>query len=226
MSLQRPEKPHGTEGAHAAMKEIEEFKRALEEEFSKRSAALRADSDRFISDQIFLARRKTETKVHAIRAGHEKRYGLLLEKEKRRALLQVREDALDRISSFLEETTARVGLRIAALRGDRKTYGGVLSRLVMEALDALEDEAVILVLPGEGELVPGDERIKAVEESGTVPSWGGCLATDARTRSVFIDNTIKTRWDLYQKDLLRLFSERYRHVLEEFERFSREFRLP
>lgn len=207
------------------MTEIEQFKRALEEEFFKRSAALRADSDRFISDKIFLARRETERKVHAIRAGHEKRFGLLLEREKRRGLLQVREEALDRITSFLEETTARVGLRIAALRGDRNIYGGILSRLVMEALDALGDEAVILVLPGEGELVPGHGRIKAVEESAAIPSWGGCLAADARTRSVFIDNTIKTRWDLYQKDLLRLFSERYRHALEEFERFSREFRL-
>ena len=85
---------------------------------------------------------------------------------------------------------------------------------------------MIVVLPGEGGLVPGDERIRTVEESESVTPWGGCLAMDALTRTLYVDNTIKTRWDLYQKELLRGLSERYRHVLEEFERFSGEFRLP
>jgi len=204
---------------------IAEFKRALKEEFSKKSAAFRGESESFISDRIFVARRETERKVHDIRAGHKKRFDLLLEREKRRTLLKVREEALGKISSILEKTTERVGLQIEAIRGDREAYSGILSRLVLEALEALEAEAVILVLPGEGGLVPEDERIRAVEESESVTSWGGCLATDAPTRTLYIDNTIKTRWDLYQKELLRGLSERYRHVLEEFERFSREFRL-
>jgi len=205
---------------------ITEFKRALEGEYSEKSATLRCESESFISDRIFAARRETEKKVHDIREGHKKRFDLLLEREKRRTLLKVREEALDKISSILKETTGKVGLQIDAIRGDRGIYSGILSRLVLEALEALEAEAVVLVLPGEGELVPRDERIRAVEESKSVTSWGGCLATDALTRTLYIDNTIKTRWDLYQKELLQGLSERYRHVLEEFERFTREFRVP
>lgn len=205
---------------------IGDFKRALEEEFARRSAEMKAESDRFVSDRMFVARRETEREVHSIRTRHRKRYELILEREKRRGLLLVREEALEKISSFLEEISKRVGERISMIRGDRVLYGRILAELVEEALDSLAEEAVVLVSPGEKDLISRDRRIIAVEESEEGTSWGGCLATDARSRSIFVDNTIKTRWDLFQKELVRDLSESYCHVFEGSEGSSRELRLP
>ena len=203
-----------------------DFKRALEEEFALKSAEAKAVSDRFVSDRMFEARRETERKVHSIRTRHRKRYELLLEREKRRGLLLVREEALEKISSFLEEISKRVCERISMIRRDRVLYGRILAELVGEALDSLAEEAVVLVPPGEKDLISRDRRKIAVEESEEDTSWGGCLVTDAGTRSVFVDNTIKTRWDLFQKELVRDLSESYCHVLEGSEGSSRELRLP
>ena len=99
---------------------IAEFKRALEGEFSKKSAALRDESENFISDRIFVARRETERKVHDIRAGHKKRFDLLLEREKRRTLLKVGKRRWARSPPSWRRPRRRSGsrLRLSAATGE------------------------------------------------------------------------------------------------------------
>ncbi len=208
------------------MSGVEGFKKALEDDFSRQVAELKKGSDNFISEQMFLARRETERKVHTIRVKHRKQYELLLEREKRRALLEVREDAMSRINSHLDDLSEKVGREIVNLRNDSTRYPFVMEALVHEAVEALGEGAVVIVAPGEGVLVPDDPKVDLIEESDPGPEWGGCVVLDSRTRSVVVDNSIKARWDIFQKVFLKEFSEIYGDVLEGFNRFSRELRIP
>jgi len=210
----------------ADMSGVEGFKKALEADFLRQVAELKKDSDNFISEQMFLARRDTERKVHSIRVKHRKEYELLLEREKRRALLEVREEAMSRINSYLDDLSEKVCREIVNLRKDSTRYPFVMEALVHEALEALGEAAVVIVAMGEGLLVPVDPKVDLIEESDPGPEWGGCVVLDSRTRSVIVNNSIKARWDLFQKVFLKEFSEIYGDVLEGFNRFSRELRIP
>ncbi len=72
---------------------------------------MKEESDNLISEKMFLARRDTEQKVHSIRVRQRKEFELLLEREKRRALLEIREEAMTRINSFLDDLSTKVEAR-------------------------------------------------------------------------------------------------------------------
>ncbi len=210
----------------ADMSGVEDFKKALEDDFFRRVAAMKEESDNLISEKMFLARRDTEQKVHSIRVRQRKEFELLLEREKRRALLEIREEAMTRINSFLDDLSTKVGSEIENIRQDRARYSQILASLVLEALEALGEDAVVMVNLGESAMVPVEQRIASVEECDPGPEWGGCVILDHRTRSVVVNNSIKTRWDLFQKVFLKEFSEIFSDVLQGFNRFSRELRIP
>ncbi|MDO9508529.1 MAG: hypothetical protein Q7I97_04185 [Thermovirgaceae bacterium] len=205
--------------------ELHLFRRALEAEYEKRSSEMKAESEKFISEKMFLARRETERRVHSLREEHIKKFSGLLEREKRRVLLEVRGEALLEIAALSEQLSGKIKKEIADLRMDRERYKPVLKSLVLEALDALGETAVVNVFPGEGSLVPFDGRIQAIEEEEEGLADGGCLVQDARTRSIVVDNSIMTRWNRFQRAFIQEFSENFADVLQGFDRFSRELRI-
>lgn len=202
-----------------------QFRAALKEEYGKKAEEMRALMEKDISEKLFDARRETELRVHLLQEEHKKRYAKFLEREKRLALLKVRGEALIEISELFGQASAKVESEIGKIRSDRERYKPVLHDLVMEALDAIGVSAVIKVFPGEAPLLPSDPRIYSIEEDESGLAWGGCLAEDAGTRSILVDNSIYTRWSQFKKVFTLEFSENFEDVLQRFDRFSRELRI-
>ncbi len=206
------------------LSELLQFKRSLQKEYEKRSTELRTESEKFISEKIFLARRETEHRVHSLRQEQKKRYSELLEREKRRVLLEVRGELLLEIGTLFDQVSEKIERHISDLRKDRKKYKPVLQALVLEALDVLGEPAVVKVFTGEVPFVPSDSRIQAVEEEEGI-TFGGCILYDSRTRSLVIDNSLMTRWKRFQGVFIKEFSEKFNDVLQGFDRFTRELRI-
>lgn len=206
------------------LSEMLQFKRSLQKEYEKRSTELRSESEKFISEKIFLARRETERLVHSLRQEQKKRYSELLEREKRRVLLEVRGEVLLEIGTIFAQVSEKIERRIADLRKDRERYKPVLQALVLEALEVLGEPAVVKVFSGDLPLVPSDSRILAIEEEDGIES-GGCILYDSRTRSLVVDNSLMTRWNRFQRVFIKEFSENFNDVLQGFDRFTRELRI-
>ena len=204
---------------------LEQFKIALKEEYRKKEEELKTISEKDISERLFDSRRETELKISSLREEHLKRYANLFEREKRLALLKVRGEAILEISELYSQVSAKIGAEIEKIRSDRIRYKPVLEKLVMEALDAIGVNAVIKIFPGEASLLPADPRIDSVEEDESGLAWGGCIAEDAGTRSLVVDNSIITRWKQFQRIFKLEFSENFEDVLQRFDRFSRELRI-
>ncbi|HDQ93656.1 MAG TPA: hypothetical protein ENN89_05975 [Synergistetes bacterium] len=205
--------------------ETARFRLALEGEYRKRSAEIKLESDKFISEKMFLARRETERRVHHIRERQRKQYETLLEGERLRVLLDVRLSALEKISRLFEEISLKVEQKLLTLREDHSLYPVIIKTLVKEGLEILGEPAVVLVAPGESALVPSTPLISTVEEQESLLDCGGCVLLDFRTRTIVIDNSMRTRWNSLKNEYLREFSGKYSDVLQGFDRFSRKLRI-
>lgn len=205
--------------------EFDQFNIALKDEYRKKAENIKALAEKEISERLFIVRRDTERKVHSLREKHKKRYAQLLEREKRIVLLKVREEALVKISAILENVSMKVEKEIGKLRSDRTEYTVLLSRLVMEALDALGERAVIKVHPADASILPSDPRIVSFVEVSSGFEGGGCIAEDADTGTRVIDNRIISRWKQFQKVSILGITENFGDVLQKFDRFSRELRI-
>jgi vacuolar-type H+-ATPase subunit E/Vma4 len=205
--------------------ETARFRQALEDEYSKRSAELRLESERLISERMFLVRRETERHVYHIRERQRKQYETILEGERLRVLLEVRLSALEEITGLFEETSRKIEQELLLLRENHSLYPAIMKDLVHEALERLGEPAVVMVAPGESAMVLPDPLISSVEEQEPLLDCGGCVVLDAQTRTIVIDNSIRTRWNSIKKEFMREFSGKYSDVLQGFDRFSRKLRI-
>jgi vacuolar-type H+-ATPase subunit E/Vma4 len=205
--------------------ETEKFRQALESEYSKRLSELRLESGRFISERIFLVRRETEKRVHHIRERQRKQYETTLEGEKLRVLLDVRMSALQEIADLFEAISLKIEKELLLLRENHSGYPKILENLFYEALERLGESAVVIVAPGDRALIPQDPLVSSVEEQESLLDCGGCVVVDAQTRTIVIDNSVRTRWNSLKREFMREFSGKYADVLQGFDRFSRKLRI-
>jgi len=203
---------------------LEAFKESLRAEYRKRIEELRAEYEEELSDAALKRRQEIELQVARMRDNQEKEYQKVLEEAREHILAEMRH----RVSSFTNQSVGlaldKIKERIISLRSTPESYGPLLQDLVAEALEVLDEPAVVIVDAGESAIPLKHPLVESVEEEA-LDRWGGCMVMDAATRTRLVDNTLKTRWERAEKSLRFLLSESFHEVFEILERRAQQLRV-
>ncbi|MCF6735546.1 MULTISPECIES: V-type ATP synthase subunit E [unclassified Blastococcus] len=160
-----------------AAAELDRVRRAAEDEARRITGEARADADAVRAAALADAQARGTRTANRVLAEARAEAAAHLRTAREQALHQVLERTQDRLAVVRESPG----------------YGGLLTRCLTEALDALAAPVTVRVDPRDGDLA---RELAARQRGGLevrpdLETWGGCMVTDAGGR--FIDNTLEAR---------------------------------
>ncbi|HAA47752.1 MAG TPA: hypothetical protein DCE03_04605 [Synergistaceae bacterium] len=204
--------------------DLEAFKEALKAEYKKRIEEIRAQYEQELSEEASKRRQEVELQVARLRTEQKRRYEKMLKDAQERILSDMRHRASSFVSESVGRALSKLEERLHGLRSDRAAYVSALGDLVVEALEVIGESGIVLVDEGESALVPKLPQVRFVEEAA-LGGWGGCMVTDAATKTRVVDNTLRTRWERAEKELRLLVSGYFDDVFTILERTAQQLRV-
>jgi vacuolar-type H+-ATPase subunit E/Vma4 len=197
------------------LRQLEEFKRALEAEHEARFREEERRLDAELGEIVAQRRIEVEKEVARLRADQRRRARDLEESLKMELLREMRQDLAHQVQEMMAALESELFEELKTLRGTSR-YELALDRLVRQGLELVGDRARVVVPRGESGLLRGYGETVLIEESDDLPD-GGCLVIQLPGEDHVVDNSLRSRWERLVRELAKEISHRVTPFFDQLE---------
>ncbi len=195
--------------------ELLHFKKELEAEIEARFREEEERLDEELAEAVALRRIEVEREIARRRASHLRKARDLTESLRLELLRDLRRRLAQNVQDLAVLLEKELFKELESMKGTPR-YERALNRFVREGLERVGDQALVQVVPGEGQWVDVMGNGVVVEET-LESSEGGCRVIRWPEGDHVIDNSLRSRWGHLVREVTKEISHRVTPLVDGLE---------